>query len=65
MPFGTVTGTHGLLFIAYSNSVDKFNVMLDRMVGKGDGHNDSIMKFSKCIFGNYYYIPSLKELAGL
>jgi len=46
MPFGTVSGTHGLLFVAYSNSVDRFNFLLDRMVGIPDGKNDSIMKLS-------------------
>ena len=47
MPYGTVTGEHGLLFLAYSNNVDKFDLMLDRMTGVPDGHNDAIMKFSK------------------
>jgi putative iron-dependent peroxidase len=45
-PYGTNTGDHGLLFIAYSNSLEKFDTMLDRMVGIPDGHNDGIMKFS-------------------
>lgn len=25
MPFGTITGEHGLLFIAYTNAVDRFD----------------------------------------
>jgi len=63
MPFGTVGGDRGLLFIAYSNSVGKFDQMLDRMVGKSGGSdNDAIMSFSKCIASQYYYAPSLKEL---
>lgn len=46
MPFGTVTGDHGLLFLAYAKNVDNFNIMLDRMVGKPDGVTDDIMKLS-------------------
>jgi len=64
MPFGTVGGDHGLLFIAYSSSPSKFDIMLDRMTGK-DGENDDIMTFSKCVASNYYYIPSTKELVSL
>jgi putative iron-dependent peroxidase len=59
MPFGTVGDNRGLLFIGYSNSVNKFDKMLDRMT---DSQSDGIMKFSKCVSGNYYYIPSEIEL---
>ena len=30
-------GEHGLLFLAYSNSPKKFDVLLDRMVGTHSG----------------------------
>lgn len=64
MPYGSVGGDSGLLFIAYSNNVAHFDRMLDRMVGKTeDGHSDYVMKFSKCLSSNYYYIPSKTELA--
>jgi putative iron-dependent peroxidase len=62
MPFGSVGGKRGLLFIAYSNDVSKFDKMLDRMT---DSVSDSIMKYSKCISGNYYYFPSQEELSTL
>lgn len=62
MPFGSVTGKKGLLFIAYANDVSKFDKMLDRMT---DSTSDSIMKYSKCVSGNYYYFPSLEELVKL
>jgi len=66
MPFGSIGGDRGLLFIAYSNSVGKFDQMLDRMVGKSGGSdNDAIMSFSKCIASQYYYAPSLKELSDM
>lgn len=47
MPYGTVSGEHGLLFLAYAKNLSNFNQMLDRMVGKNDGINDEIMKMSK------------------
>lgn len=79
MPFGTckefpfilltndlVGGENGLLFIAYSNSVSKFDTMLDRMVGKSGGtENDATMTYSKCVKSQYYYAPALKELSYL
>jgi len=65
MPYGNLN-EHGLLFIAYSNSVNKFDQMLDQMVGKKNGsETDATMKFSTCVASNYYYIPSLKELSSL
>jgi len=65
MPFGD-TNENGLLFIAYSNSVSKFDQMLDQMVGKRNGtESDASMSFSRCVASNYYYIPSLKELSSL
>jgi len=65
MPFGD-SGEHGLLFIAYSNSVSKFDQMLDQMVGKrGGNESDATMSFSRCVASNYYYVPSVKELSSL
>ncbi|KAM3134436.1 hypothetical protein pb186bvf_013402 [Paramecium bursaria] len=65
MPYGTNTGEHGLLFLAYAKDVNNFNIMLDRMTGKPDGINDQIMQMSINTFGNYYYIPSIDELHSL
>jgi len=64
MPFGTVGGERGLLFIAYSNNPANFDKMLDRMVGKqGGSENDAIMSFSNCVASQYFYVPSAKELS--
>jgi len=66
MPYGKLGTPQGLLFIAYSNEISKFDQMLDQMIGKGHGtENDDIMSFSKCIASNYYYVPSAKELTSL
>jgi len=65
MPYGNYN-KNGLLFIAYSSDVSKFNTMLDRMTGNTkDGLSDSIMKYSKCVTGNYWYFPSVVELQNL
>jgi len=63
MPFGTVSGPNGLLFLAYSGKVDKFDKMLDRLADPSA--TDGIMKYSKNVAGNYYYFPSLSELNAL
>jgi len=63
MPFGTVSGPNGLLFLAYSGKVDKFDKMLDRLADPSATYG--IMKYSKNVAGNYYYFPSLSELNAL
>jgi putative iron-dependent peroxidase len=65
LPFGNLKGPHGLLFIAYANAPQKFDVLLDRMTGHGNTANDDVMSFSNCVASQYYYVPSVKELASL
>jgi len=65
MPYGTVGGEHGLLFLAYANTPAKFDILLDRMVGADKTHTDAVMSFTKCVASQYYYIPSRKELYSL
>ena len=67
-PYGTLSDKAGLFFIAYAETPENFNYMLDRMVGKGkeDKHCDDMMKVTTCIKSNYWYFPSpdqLKKLA--
>jgi len=65
MPYGDLN-EHGLLFIAYSNSISKFDQMLDQMVGKRNGaENDATLTFSSCVASNYFYCPSAQELKKL
>eukprot|EP01080_Neovahlkampfia_damariscottae_P002951 gene2951-4961_t len=63
MPFGDVGKTKGLLFLGYSNKVSKFDQMLDQMTESKK--SDLVMTYSKCVAGNYYYIPSKDELKKL
>lgn len=75
MPY-TTSKESGLFFIAYANDPIKFDTMLKRMVGleplmkvttKSKKENvtnisDQLLNFSQCISGQYYYVPSKKEL---
>jgi putative iron-dependent peroxidase len=47
----------GLEFIAYMESLDRFNRMLRRMVGLEDGIADGLFKFSRAVTGGYYWCP--------
>ncbi|XP_062521548.1 dye-decolorizing peroxidase YfeX-like [Corticium candelabrum] len=67
MPYGTISGEAGLFFIGYASSPKNFEFMLNRMVGADpDGLSDDIMRFTRCVAGNYWYFPpkgDLKKLA--
>ena len=66
MPYGSVSGQHGLFFIGYANNPYNFELMLDRMVGAGgDGQCDDIMKLSRCVKGSYWYFPGQADLTKL
>jgi Dyp-type peroxidase family len=63
MPYGTVGGESGLFFIAFAESPKNFDYMLDRMVGATeDKLSDEVMRFGRCVAGNYWYFPSAEEL---
>jgi putative iron-dependent peroxidase len=51
----------GLEFIAYVESLDRFERMMRRMVGEEDGLVDGLFKFSHPITGGYYWLPPLKN----
>lgn len=69
----------GLFFLAFAKSIEEFESSLDRMTGINvpDGTIDNIFQISTCVClhldlftllkvtGNYYYVPSLKELQDL
>jgi putative iron-dependent peroxidase len=63
----------GLFFIAYSNTLSKFEVMLSRMVGAHNNNNnndgikghDRLMTYSTCVLSNWYYVPTMHELTSL
>jgi putative iron-dependent peroxidase len=59
MPWGGV-GEHGLYFVAYGESLDRFERVLARMAGHEDGIADGLMRFSRAVSGGYYWCPPLK-----
>jgi putative iron-dependent peroxidase len=49
----------GLEFVAYVNSLDRFDAMMQRMVGLDDGIVDALFQFSRPVSGGYYWCPPL------
>ena len=65
LPYGTATGDHGLLFIAYCNVRHNFDAMLESMYGVTDGKTDQLLRFTKAVTGAYYFAPSTDMLSAL
>lgn len=65
LPYGSVSGDHGLLFIAYCNTVHNFQAMLDSMYGVTDGKTDQLLRFTHAVTGAYFFAPSATMLAEL
>ncbi|MGV3002464.1 Dyp-type peroxidase [Vibrio sp. E150_018] len=65
LPYGSVSGEHGLLFIAYCNRLHNFKVMLNNMFGETDGKTDHLLRFTQAVTGAYFFAPSKEMLAEL
>ncbi|MEX0336534.1 Dyp-type peroxidase [Vibrio tubiashii] len=65
LPYGSVSGEHGLLFIAYCNTLHNFKAMLESMYGATDGKTDQLLRFTKAVTGAYFFAPSSEMLSGL
>nr|WP_249212974.1 MULTISPECIES: Dyp-type peroxidase [unclassified Tatumella] len=65
LPYGTVSGTHGLYFIAYCARLHNIEQQLLSMFGESDGKYDGLLRFSKPVSGSYFYAPSLSQLSAL
>ncbi|MGE3977509.1 MAG: Dyp-type peroxidase [Nitrospira sp.] len=64
-PWGTVREA-GLYFVAYTKSLDIFDLMLARMMGTADdGKHDRLMEFSRAVTGATFFVPSLETIASL
>jgi putative iron-dependent peroxidase len=64
-PWGTVREA-GLYFVAYTKSLDIFDLMLARMMGTtADGLHDRLMEFSRAVTGATFFVPSLRTLNAL
>lgn len=65
LPYGSMSGDHGLLFIAYCHTLHNFKAMLESMYGVTDGKTDQLLRFTKAVTGAYFFAPSqvmLQEL---
>lgn len=65
LPYGSVSGEHGLLFIAYCNTLHNFKAMLESMYGVTDGKTDQLLRFTNAVTGAYFFAPSAQMLAAL
>jgi len=54
----------GQLFVAYTRTTLFLEAALDSMIGK-DGPADALLQYTKPVTGQYFYVPSMKELTNL
>jgi len=50
---------HGLEFLAFGESLDRYERVLRRMLGNDDGVSDALFSFSRPLRGGYYWCPPL------
>lgn len=60
MPWGGAR-EHGLYFIAYGESLDRFERLARRMVGRDDGVVDAVFSFSRAVSGAMYFCPPIVD----
>ncbi|MDO5652310.1 MAG: Dyp-type peroxidase [Moraxella sp.] len=66
LPYGTVSGEHGLMFIAYAARLHNIHAQLVSMFGDTDGQTDLLLeRLSTAVSGAYYFAPSQERLAAL
>jgi putative iron-dependent peroxidase len=56
MPYGALSA-HGLYFVAFGASLDRFERILRRMAGRDDGIVDGLFSYSHAVSGAYYFCP--------
>lgn len=65
LPYGTVSGKHGLYFIAYCARLHNIEQQLLSMFGERDGQRDQMLRFTHPVSGSYFFAPSLTRLLAL
>jgi porphyrinogen peroxidase len=60
MPWGGVE-EHGIYFVAFVESLDRYERSLRRMLGMDDRIVDQIFSFTRPVSGGYYWCPPLKD----
>jgi len=58
MPWASA-GEQGLEFVAFVESLDRFERQLVRMMGLDDGVTDALFTFSRPVTGGYYWCPPI------
>lgn len=51
----------GLVFLAFGQSLDEYEVQLRRMLGLDDGIVDGLFRFSRPVSGGYYWCPPVRD----
>ncbi|WP_325891931.1 Dyp-type peroxidase [Grimontia sp. NTOU-MAR1] len=65
LPYGSVSGDHGLLFLAYCHTQHVHKTMLESMFGERDGETDMLLRFTTPVTGAYFYAPSIEVLESI
>ena len=66
LPYGTVSGDNGLMFISYCRTLHNIEAQLLSMYGESDGQTDRLLAhLTTAVSGAYYYAPSLARLQNL
>lgn len=65
LPYGAVSGDHGLLFLSYCNTIHNIKVMLESMYGVTDGKSDQMLRFTSAVTGAYFFAPSSDMLQAI
>jgi putative iron-dependent peroxidase len=60
MPWGGATES-GSYFVAYGESLDRFERLLTRMAGLEDGIVDALLGISRPVSGGYYWCPPTRD----
>lgn len=60
MPYGTTT-ENGLYFVAFGADLDRYERVLFRMLGRDDGIEDGLFRFSRPVSGGYYWCPPVQD----
>lgn len=60
MPWGNAR-EHGLYFVAYGETLDRFTRLARRMVGQDDGIVDALFSFSRAASGAMYFCPPVVD----
>lgn len=60
MPWGGAR-EHGLYFVAYGESLDRFERLMHRMAGRDDGVVDALFSFTRPVSGAHYFCPPLRQ----